>query len=1157
MGGAVPGEFERGGGSPSSARFASIDADRQKRGLEPLFRRESKADQAVMDKAMAVYDRDPSAADRLATEINEKPRSLTDDETMLLQIRRVDLRDQFNRSAREAIQASDDGRMDDVIRANVETERWDKALQNVEQAIGKGGSETGAALRIRRLQTNDDFSLAGLSMDLRKKVGWRKLTDQETRDLQKIADEYKAQAELFEAKYSEEGKARQRAEAELDRIRKGPMVPEFSPSVLNFAEQYAKKWDARGQKAKNELADLLKGEGLLSGPLNPEILDRLAIWGASKIVRGAVDVAKLGDALVRDFSEKLRPFAQAVWDASKKLVDSDLAAETKRLAKPVAEKVKKAIKEGTVETVSTISDKIRNKFAKDEKYDITYYVKKLENLFIEENPRITNEELLNKVHEVMVSVKPDITRIDTWNAITGYGDFKPLSKGIVATVRRQLEGELRELRKIFALEKEGQWIEPSGFERPQPGDVWRRLIKQVYEKKKEYSHLEPSGGESRMQGYLQSRKTFLDNRMKDLRYEIATRERIIKEKKLPPTDAELEAKKAEYEQVKKEHAEVFPKEPRVMTPEERTEASIRMVDREIAKLEKELDSGTLYPRRGTPNIPETPELIEKRAWLQALRDNRDELRAKANPKMSPKERALLNVKRRTSSDIAALENAIATREKIRRKRGSIESDDELDMLREIKAEKKAMYDEVFPKEPITEAERLRRWTERTEKRIAEFEDRIIRGDFSKRTAKPPPTLDPHGLVVKARLETIKRKYMEYAAKKAYEDMTKAQKAWIGVKESLNIPRNVMTSGDLSAVLRQGFFFATGHPIQAARNIATMIRGMASEHNAAVIEQQILHRENAQNGYYSRGKVEFTSTYPLRMTAMEEQVMSKLGQNIPLLGKYLVKPSNRAFTTFLNLARADGFDAMVKFLERKGEPLTNAELRAIGNYVNVSTGRGNMAKFAAASEGLATAFFSPRLVVSRFQLLAGQPMWRGSARTRIAIAGEYGRMLAGMAVIYGLAKLGGATIETDPRSSDFGKLRFGNTRVDPMAGLSQVTVLLSRLISGKTVNAKGKVLPIRGEGVKFGMSNAADIAWRFLRSKFSPVIGAGFDIASGKNVVGETVTPVSVTSNMLVPLSFQDVFNVMKEQGIPAGTAMMILSAFGMGLQYYEPRKKHY
>ena len=142
-----------------------------------------------------------------------------------------------------------------------------------------------------------------------------------------------------------------------------------------------------------------------------------------------------------------------------------------------------------------------------------------------------------------------------------------------------------------------------------------------------------------------------------------------------------------------------------------------------------------------------------------------------------------------------------------------------------------------------------------------------------------------------------------------------------------------------------------------------------------------------------------------------------------------------------------------------------------------------------------------------------------------------------------------------KACDFRKIKFGNTRIDPLAGLSQTTVLLTRLITGETKTLKGRIVPIRGENVPFGSGNSADVMARFLRSKLSPVVGSGVDILSGKNVVGQQVTPESVAGNLVVPLAMRDIYQAMQDQGVPKGTAMGLLAIFGMGLQTFDERQR--
>src|SRR5690606_34947056 len=97
----------------------------------------------------------------------------------------------------------------------------------------------------------------------------------------------------------------------------------------------------------------------------------------------------------------------------------------------------------------------------------------------------------------------------------------------------------------------------------------------------------------------------------------------------------------------------------------------------------------------------------------------------------------------------------------------------------------------------------------------------------------------------------------------------------------------------------------------------------------------------------------------------------------LAGGGSVRGSARAYSTVLNSLRADTFDAPSAPLARGKEP-TQAERGALANYVNAATGRGSLGKFQQSATLLNTVFFAPRWVVSRFQMLAAQPLWYGTS-----------------------------------------------------------------------------------------------------------------------------------------------------------------------------------
>ena len=508
------------------------------------------------------------------------------------------------------------------------------------------------------------------------------------------------------------------------------------------------------------------------------------------------------------------------------------------------------------------------------------------------------------------------------------------------------------------------------------------------------------------------------------------------------------------------------------------------------------------------------------------------------------------IKRATAAaerSIAEYERRIREQDIIPKRRGISVTSPALEKLRErrdaLKKEFKTLQDALRP-EGVREEITLKAFRTRTKNQIAKIKDKLFREDFSK-PERRITELGKRELALKFELDNLKRKFNEGLIKDQLAKRGRFRKLVSVIPEAINTTRAVITSIDLSAVLRQGAIIGFGHPVRAIKVIPAMIRALLSKKRQFAVEEEIRNRENYP--LYQRSKL-YLSEHGQKLSQMEEVYMSRWAEHIPL-----VAASQRAYTTFLNKLRADSFDAMAATLG-KNEKVTAEEATVVANFINTATGRGKLSQKESAAVGLNTVFFAPRFVASRFQFLAGQPFFKGNFRTRKLIAKEYARFITGLGVVYGLASLAQDTdVEWDPRSSDFGKIRFGKTRVDPMAGMAQVTVLGGRLISGETKRLKsGKIVPIRGEKVPFGGSKSTDVMARFLRSKLSPVIGTGVNVISGENFIGEPITPGSVAKSTIVPISVQDIYDIMIADGVYSRTvALSLLAIFGMGLQTHK------
>jgi len=437
--------------------------------------------------------------------------------------------------------------------------------------------------------------------------------------------------------------------------------------------------------------------------------------------------------------------------------------------------------------------------------------------------------------------------------------------------------------------------------------------------------------------------------------------------------------------------------------------------------------------------------------------------------------------------------------------------------------------------------------------IRETRRRIVEGDFSKRKTKKT-VLDKEAVDLKFELKGLKNEFKGMESEAEWQKMPLEERSIKQLHSALNASRSILTSFDLSALLRQGALAAYSHPFLAARNVAPMLRSFWSEKGAFEAMEEMEGSPYAALRAKS-GLAVTTVDGPL--SSQEEVFQGEFAE------KYVpgVAASERAYVTFLNRIRADVFDSLAATLGVNGE-VTDAEAKMIAYYVNVITGRGGLGKAEQAATTLAIYFFAPRYVASRFQFLTGMPIWKAKGRARTLIAKEYAKTVIGAGTFMGsLVMLMNlfkddddpeAVVEFDARSADLWKVRIGNTRIDPLAGLSQVTVLLRRLQTGQRKTSTGKIVDIRGPGRTYTGLAASDVMANFLRSKLAPVPGAVVDILAGENLVGEPTTPQSVARGTLIPLAVNDILDVMTEDyNIPTKVAVSLLTVAGAGAQTYD------
>jgi hypothetical protein len=364
-------------------------------------------------------------------------------------------------------------------------------------------------------------------------------------------------------------------------------------------------------------------------------------------------------------------------------------------------------------------------------------------------------------------------------------------------------------------------------------------------------------------------------------------------------------------------------------------------------------------------------------------------------------------------------------------------------------------------------------------------------------------------------------------------------------EVINLPRAVLASFDLSAPGRQGIIFSVSHPIASTKAFGRSVRAAGSLKYADDIERTTRATKFGKMAD-SFGVHSSPTGFTAKLSGKEEQYMSRIAERIPGVAQ-----SERAFTTFLNQQRREVFANQAQRWIRQGITPENSTktYQQYAKFINHATGRGSLEQLQpGALTALNAAFFSPRLQVSRAQVIGDLIDPRTTREARKVIARDLAEFYATGLGVMGMAKAGGAEVEMDPRSSDFGKIKVGNTRYNYWGPFQPLASLAGRMYTGQVKStATGK---IKDKARSEALIN-------FLRGKLAPVPGGGLDALLGQDILGRPVEPTKKFAQQkafesLVPLFIQDSIDAWKFQDKDGQFPVSAGLAFtGIGVQTWE------
>ena len=756
-----------------------------------------------------------------------------------------------------------------------------------------------------------------------------------------------------------------------------------------------------------------------------------------------------------------------------------------------------------------------------------------------QNPDITAAEALQKVTEdVNTYVTADETTVA--RILTGFERSWDINRhDEVLRGGRDLRSQiLTDLQIGKLLNKE-----MPGKTGPVPGEPSAELREKRHTRDVLKSELEDESNDPRkLQGRIKRWMKWYDNRIEDLKREIAAGERLPQTKKTLAWTEEMKQKRAEYEELVKERDRVCGKSG--LSEEER-------IKRYEAQLERTL----------------------RRSVDRLLAARNDDFRKAERPAAV------------TSDYIESLKKAIA------------------DTNAEWRQEKRDRLMFGRTQEEINKFNANRE--KRRQERIAYWQALTSPGADRSVVKKPqiPMSAEQQARYEEAgqQLKKLRRQVMDM---RAHDELMKKPWLWrhgVEYTRFINgLTRGFLATADHSAVMRQMAQLSMGHPILAARVFKNTIGTAFSDEKAMRINAELLSdpriKEAVDKGWLNWRNIEAEgNSGDVEMFSSLHSAAITIGRNADGTEKRLalddikgvgavLRGSERIYASYINalsaeiylaLTNADKFTARLLFGQNGLTDYTKKEIAARINMANGSA-QLDSAKKKQLMNQLTGIFWAPKLALSRLQLAVGwdviHPLLDNSAdfKTRLRTAGfnaiEHARAKLAMIALGTLMLMlfGDDDDKEKARRAKWYqqflqaiKPRIGNTTLDFSGGEAGWYQLMAKWATLQKESGTGKKVYFTdqdGHKQSFGADIMTD-TFRFAQGKFNPLLSNAIALWTGKDYVGQPFGLGDLAVNTFVPLGATDMTEAFVENGLGRGLLLAPFIVFGAGGNTY-PLKRY-
>lgn len=374
----------------------------------------------------------------------------------------------------------------------------------------------------------------------------------------------------------------------------------------------------------------------------------------------------------------------------------------------------------------------------------------------------------------------------------------------------------------------------------------------------------------------------------------------------------------------------------------------------------------------------------------------------------------------------------------------------------------------------------------------------------------------------------------------------------GTKSLLGATKGLVASFTSHAPLKHGFMALFEDPKDWLHNYATQFSDAAKQVSGKdvmdAIKAEGYSRENSINGIYDKW-------IPGELSKGNEEFHSDLPSKVPVLGR-LYKGSKTMFDGFNLKMRMDLVDHYVNIVRKMGlDPLDNETAKAWGKLAIDQTG----GKTTNPDNLLGNFLFSQRLLKAEANNLTMHIFDKTATKAvKVQSAKTLAKVVMGVGAVMATANaLRPGTVEFDPRSSNAGKIKIGDTRFDIEGGYGSIITLSSRIaaaVDGKPAVKSSSTNILTKLGSGFGQTSYQTLLGDFLQGRASPGGQIIADLANGQTFAGTKPTVKSELGTATTPIPIQT-YGQLKNDPHSANTlATMLAQQLGLMSNTYGQSK---